>query len=294
MTHHTEPIIVDADIPDGSRTPVNVFPGGERPLVVLWPGFGVGASYYRPIAAELAARGFPSAIGELRGQGASTARAGRHASWGYFELATEDYRLVIEAAKAELGLDESHPTVLLTHSLGGQVATAFLALDDAPRLGVAGLFGVGSGSPYFRTFEGNTRVRIRVGASLFALGNRLFGHWPGAIAGIDPVGYGRQPARLMADWRHLALHNSFEHVFDGHGVADHRAALAGVESPVLFTRFENDEMCPLASSQALAGHLPNAEVGCEELPGRLGHNRWAREPQIVADRFERFLAENGI
>lgn len=68
----TEPTTtVHVEMPDASVSPVQVWQGSGRtqPLVMVWPGFGMGGYYFRPLAAELAERGFPVAIGELRGQG---------------------------------------------------------------------------------------------------------------------------------------------------------------------------------------------------------------------------------
>ena len=51
--------------------------------------------------------------------------------------------------------------------------------------------------------------------------------------------------------------------------------------------------CTLASCEYLLSHLEKAPRKAEDLSGNLGHNRWAREPQIIADRFERFVAGLG-
>ena len=95
---------------------------GKKPLVILWPGFGVGARYYEPIAKELATRGWIVAIGELHGQGESTAAASRTQDWGYHDLASSDFPRTIRAVKRRLELGEKHPTLMLTHSMGGQMA----------------------------------------------------------------------------------------------------------------------------------------------------------------------------
>lgn len=295
--HGTE---VAVTMPDRSISPVRVFSaasgaersGGQAPLVMIWPGFGMGGSYFRPIAGELADRGYPVAIGELRGQGASTARATREVRWGYHDLAAVDYPRSIRAVKAHLGLPTNHPTVLLTHSMGGQVGSLFLARDSARELGVSAMFGVGSGSPYLPSFPGPMRRRLGLGTVVLGGGGRVFGYWPGKIGGFDPVGYGRQSGQHMREWRRLALTNSFAGL--GGADLDYPAALRQVRMPVLLTLFTNDDDCPRASSAALAEHLPNADVEIEELAGELGHNRWARQPQIVADRFETFLRDTGL
>lgn len=285
-------VVVPVAMPDGSNTPVRVFSardGGTGPLVMIWPGFGMGGSYYRPIAEELSSRGFPVATGELRGQGASTARATRRDRWGYHDLAAVDYPSCIRAAKQQLGLPVDHPTVLLTHSMGGQIGALFLARDDARELGVCAMFGVGSGSPYLPSFSGPMRRKLRLGTVVLGGGSRMLGYWPGEVAGFDPVGYGRQSGKHMAEWRKLALTNSFTGLSEAD--LDYPVAMQEVTAPVLLTRFGNDVDCPRASSEALAEHLPNADLVIEELPGELGHNRWARQPQLVADRFETFLGD---
>lgn len=286
-------LIIGVDVPGGAVSPVELYrPAAEpvdreAPMVMFWPGFGMGAYYYRPIARALAGRGYRVALGELRGQGRSTARASRRSRWGYHDLAAEDYPRSIRAAKHHLGLSDDHPTVLLTHSMGGQIGALFLARAAATELGVIGMFGVGSGSPYLPAFAPAMRRRLRMGTVVLGGGGRVLGYWPGRIGGYDPVGYGRQSGQHMMEWRRLALRNSFQGLRDAD--IDYPAAMREVRMPVLLTMFADDADCPPASSRALAEHLPNADLAVEVLPGELGHNRWARQPGIVTGRFERFV-----
>ena len=285
----TEPTsTVLAPMPDGSTSPVQVWKGEEeKPLVLVWPGFGMGGYYYRPIAAELAARGFPVAIGELRGQGQSSARASRSTTWGYHDLASVDYPAQIRMAKEELGLEENHPLLFLSHSMGGQISCLFAARPEARELNLKGIFGVGAGSPYRPTFDPKTGRTLSLGAVLLGtIGGHGLGYWPGKILGRDFVGYGRQAGAHMREWRRFHRSNSLNDL-TGQDI-DYVGELSRLELPVLFTRFTNDLDCPTASSEALAEFLPNADVRFEDLPGELGHNRWAREPGIVADRFVSF------
>lgn len=273
----------DVAMPDGSTSPVRLFPGADRPLVMVWPGLGMGARYYRPIAEDLAARGFPVAVGELRGQGDSTAHASRTASWGYHDMASGDYPRTIRAAKEALGLPVEHPTVLLTHSMGGQIGSLFLARPEARELNVTGMFGVGSGSPYYRTFDNPERSRLHFGGYLMEGVSRLLGYWPDGR--LDVTNYGRQSGVHIGEWARFGRSN---HLRDLRGAdLDYMAAMRTVDVPVLLTRYSDDTYCTLASCEALAELLP-AQV--EEFPGTLGHNRWAREPQDVAERLERFVA----
>lgn len=268
---------------------------GDRqlPLVVIWPGFGMGARYYDPIAWELADRGFPVATGELRGQGSSTAKASRFSRWGYHQLASQDYPRTIHGVKRHLDLPDDYPTVLLCHSMGGQIASLFIARPEAAELNVIGVLGVGAGSPYWGGFGSPEKYRLRFGTYLVRATVALWGYQPEGV--LDLAGYGRQAGPHLSEWFRYA-HTNRLNKLAGQDM-DYEAAKRTVTTPVLLTRFGNDVDCPMASAQNLAADLPHAAApgsdgpAVEELPGELGHNRWAREPDVVADRLEEFVAQ---
>ncbi|WP_231699803.1 MULTISPECIES: alpha/beta fold hydrolase [Corynebacterium] len=257
----------------------------SRPLVVIWPGWGVGARYYDPIARELASRGFPVVTGELHGQGSSTAEASKKHRFGYHHMASGDFPDTIRAAKKHFNLPEDHPTYLLCHSMGGQVASLFLAREEATTLGVRGMMGVGAGSPHWRGFEGKAAARLRWGTSWMWLMVKIFGYQPAGR--LDLAGYGRQSGAHFSEW-HRYVHTNRLHKLEDQDL-DYEAAKLGISVPVLLTRFSNDADCTLESCRNLAKSLPSGVVEVEELPETLGHNRWAREPQRISDRFEAFV-----
>lgn len=274
-------------MPDGSASRVPVFPGSgaTRPLIMIWPGFGVGAYYYRPIAEELSRRDFPVGIGELRGQGSSTAVASLTDRWGYHDLASEDYPRTIRAVKSRLDLAEDHPVILLTHSMGGQIGSLLLARPEARELGLIGLMGVGTGSPFARAFPNPERRRLRIGGLMMGIVGRILGYWPGGP--LDVSGYGRQSGVQLKEWARFGRTNSLDRL-RGRDL-DYMEALQAVRVPVLLTRYSNDDYCTVDSCRALANLMPKAYPLVEELPGTLGHNRWAREPQDISDRLEAFV-----
>lgn len=258
-----------------------------RPLVVVWPGFGMGARYYDPIAWELADRGYPVVTGELRGQGSSTAVATRKHQWGYHHLASEDYPRTIRAAKEALGVNKDHPTLMLCHSMGGQIGALFLARPEAEELGIQGMMGVGSGTPYYKGFEGKQRRRLRFGTYQIMLNILLFGYQPAGV--LDLAGYGRQSGTQLREWFRYGQTNRLHKLADQD--MDYEEAKKSVRTPVLLTRCANDEDCPIASAENLGSELPADVVQVEELDSQLGHNRWAREPELVSDRLEEFWRE---
>ena len=246
----------------------------------------MGARYFRPTAQELADRGYPVVIGELRGQGRSSAKASRTARWGYHDTASQDYPGTIRAAKEELGLSLDHPTVLLTHSMGGQVASLFLARPEATELNVVGMMGVGTGSPYKEGFVGADRRRVAIGSLFMTAVSTVFGFWPAGR--VDLAGYGRQSGVHVKEWTRFAHTNSLADL-KGQDL-DYEAGMKEVSIPIVLTRFTDDEDCTLASAAYLADKFNPENVHVEQLIGGLGHTRWARKPERVADRLEQFVA----
>lgn len=285
-----EPWLVDVGMPDASVTTIRLFGADttdpHAPLVVIWPGFGVGARYYDPIARHLHAHGFHVATGELRGQGASDAQASRQHTWGYHHLASEDYPLSIRVAKQKLGLDKDHPTVLLCHSMGGQIAALFMARPEAQELNVLGFMGVGSGTPYYRGFTGKQRWRLLIGPRIMKIIIACAGYQPAGI--LDVSGYGRQAKDHLYEWIRYSQTNHLSKLAGAD--IDYEEAKKQITAPILLTRFINDEDCPLESAKNLADSLPQAHITIEEFPKELtlGHNRWAREPHATANRFIEF------
>lgn len=260
---------------------------GGKPLVIIWPGFGVGARYYDPIARELASRGFAVATGELHGQGSSTAVASKKATWGYHHTASQDYPQTVRAVKEELGLPEDYPTIFLCHSMGGQMASLFMARPEAQQLGVKGFLGVGTGTPYYQGFRRRQHWRLRFGPLLIRLVVKLKGYQPEGL--LDLSGYGRQARDHLLEWIRYSQTNRLHPLRDAD--IDYEAAMREVTAPILLTRMVDDDDCPMGSARNLATALPKADIRVEEIDARLGHNRWAREPQVVSDRFEEFVAE---
>lgn len=258
---------------------------GDKPLVIIWPGFGMGARYFDPMGRELARRGYLVASGELRGQGSSTAKATRKHTWGYHHLASQDFPITIKAVKKDLGLANNYPTVFLCHSLGGQIAPLFFTRKEAIELNVQGFLAVGTGSPYYPGYSGLVRRKLRIGTIIIKAIVTIFGYQPAGK--LDLTGYGRQAKHVMLEWIRFSRSNQQRGLLGED--RDYDDAKNGVTIPVLLTRFHTDQDCTRKAAEHLAAGLPNADVTIEEYPKRLGHNRWAREPQIIAERLEKFV-----
>ncbi|MCP1388479.1 alpha/beta fold hydrolase [Corynebacterium sp. TA-R-1] len=267
--------------------PPETFPAADasapRQLVVVMPGMGMEGRYYRPIAQALADAGFPTAIGELRGQGRSPQKATRANQWGYHHVASEDFPQTIIEAKRALALADDHSVILLTHSMGGQVGVLFMARPEARELNVVGLLGVGAGSPWYRAFPWRDRLKYGLGIQTIWAFTQLIGFWPGDKVKIGGT-WGRHPRTYINEWARMNRAGKRGELAGAD--IDYVAAMGEIEAPVVLTRFTNDRDCTVASAEKLAEPVASARV--EELDGGLGHNKWAREPEIVVKRMLEF------
>src|SRR5688572_10427447 len=125
---------------------------GADTIVVMMPAMGVPARYYDRFAVSLVEAGFAVAVADLRGTGASRPTPSRASRYGYHDLAG-DVGAVLEALAPQR---DGRRTLLLGHSLGGQVSLIHLARTQA---GIDGLVLIAVGLPYWRTY-GRQRLGV--------------------------------------------------------------------------------------------------------------------------------------
>lgn len=253
----------------------------DPPVVLVWPGMGVPARYYRPFATALRDAGLAVIIADLRGTGASTPSASRRSRYGYTALA-DDVAVVREALKSRL---DGRRVVLLGHSLGGQACLLHLARTGGHE--VAGLALIAVGLPYWRSYSGRRQRGVLAFTHGIHAVATLLGVWPGWGFG------GRQPRGVIRDWAYTARTGRFPPLPG----TDLEAAVAAVRTPVLAVSFESDRYTPSSTVDHLVGKLDLAPVHREhyhgEHHGGADHFSWARSPGPVAARVARFARTGG-
>lgn len=273
---------VPIQMPDGTTTPVRLFPGPEgAPVVVIVPGLGIPAAFYDTFANAIVGQGFCAATCELRGQGDSRPRPSASSTFGYQELVAVDLPAMFEVVRERF--DASTP-FLLGHSMGGQLGVMYAARIRG-RLG--GLILVASGSPYYRGFPGARSPGVLLGSAAMSITASVAGFWPGDR--LDIGGFGRQSRVLVSDWSRFARSGRIE---PAGADIDYEERIARLTLPVLSISIEGDELAPRSSSENLLAKLSGSDVTTWHQPEQLGHNGWISAPDGTVARIAAWIRDH--
>jgi len=269
---------------DGARSTLSVFEAAapNAPLALVLPGMGIEARYYDRFARALCAEGVSTALSDLRGAGTSSVRAGRRSDFGYGTIAAIDVPAFREALHHELG---PRRTFLIGHSLGGQLALLHAATTPLP---IDGLVLVATSSPHFRGFRGRQVLRVLAGTQSAWLLAEALGHFPGKRFGFG----GREARTLIREWARVSRSGRYR-VAGLPGDIERR--LEQLALPILSITLEADDIAPTSAAELLLRKVPRARVTrFHYVPAEhgllpTGHNRWPREPAIIAQRAARWM-----
>jgi len=250
---------------DGAVHTARVFPCARRdaPILLCLPAMGAVAGYYTPFAQALAAQGLGmAALLDLRGQGASSARA-RRDDFGYREILEFDIPAAIARLRKVFG---ARPLYVVGHSLGGQLAL-FSAAGPRPR--PDGLVLIAAGTAYWRDWPAHQRRAARLGFFAVRTAARLLPFYPGTRLGFG----GDQPRRLMRDWGRVTREGRYAP--EGSDF-DYESAARSLSLPVLSIGIGEDPIAPGSAREALLARLPRSAVTRVEIEGVREHTPWKR------------------
>lgn len=269
-------MVIEEFVDCGSdRVAVQVHPADGDVFGLFWPAMGVPARYYRTFAEQFP---FPVAVADLRGTGLSTPAPTRASRYDFGDL-VGDVGTVLEALKP---YRDGRRTVLMGHSLGGQVAAVHLATTG--RTDVDGLVLVAVGLPHWRAYTGRRALSVLAMTQSIALTGTVLGVWPGWGFG------GRQAAGVMRDWAHTARVGRYPRV----GGVDAESALTQVRTPVLSVDIEGDTFTPASTVDHLVGKMTAAPVTrahytSADAGAPLNHFTWAKNGAPLAARITTWL-----
>ncbi|MBI1288785.1 MAG: alpha/beta fold hydrolase [Flavobacteriales bacterium] len=270
------PIPVELENSDGTTTVVHQF--GETTeassVFVVFPAMGVYASYYQPLAIELAQAGHLAITADLRGNGHSSIRPSKKVDFSYADVLQQEYTTVLNH------VSESFPekkVFLFGHSLGGQLSCLFAARNSRK---IDGLVLSATCSVYYKGWDGLAAYRILAGTQFANLVARSVGYFPG-----KKVGFGGTEAKsLIGDWSRQSRTGNYILKNDSF---DYEKALSEVEIPVLALSYQGDSLSPVGAVEHLLDKLSYAQKEHIHLekndPRNDGYNHfnWAKKPKNV-------------
>ncbi len=259
---------------------------GSMPVLLLFPAMGIKSSYYDNLTAELARQGFPTGVCDLRGQGESTPRVSRRSSFGQHEMISEDWPRAVAAVRAHF---PGRRLVLVGHSLGGQLCTAYLGRPEAD---ADALILIASGTPHFRVYPRRVGLRVLLGTRSAHLLARLLRYFPG-----DRIGFaGRESRGVIRDWAHTARTGRCA---PAGADIDYEAGMRACRVPVLTISIEGDRMHTAAAMAELSAKLGGSDVEAHaytqaEAWQPLDRYRWARHPGPIPEMIRAWTGAQGL
>ncbi|MGH3349903.1 MAG: alpha/beta fold hydrolase [Nocardioides sp.] len=240
----------------------------EAPTLLIVPAMGMPAGYYDKLVAALAEAGLNVGRMEQRGH---EELGGRTAGWSY-DFGYADLVDDISAAVDRLGElipASAGAAYVLGHSLGGQVASAYAALNPDK---VAGVVYVASQTPYWRNYGPSFLVASQV----MGVVGQVVGHFPGKQLKFA----GREARTLMREWSGYARTGRLRYRRTRFGqLLDVTPAMRALEKPALIVSIEGDWLAPSSTVDEIHRRMPGLEVARVHLdePG-IDHFKWARRP----------------
>jgi len=201
----------------------------NAPTLVIYPAFGVKATYYNIFAEKLTDKGIHVVTVDLRGHGLSAVPPDSSNNYGFLEM-INDLQAVSEYLKQRNPRAKKY---ILGHSLGGQ--TASLAVAKYPD-SYDGLIMIGSPNVYYKGWSGLPYYRRKMLVTLLPVLSWIVDFLPKFKMG------GHYATKTqITEWGHTGKTGDFIVLGDN---LDYEKAFKKVSIPVFAIDIEGDLMAP--------------------------------------------------
>lgn len=262
------------ELKDQSTLGITIFKtkNTNTPVLVIYPAFGVKATYYKPFAQKLTQKGITVVTADLRGHGLSSVRPDAKNNYGFLAM-INDLKEVSDYLKQE---NLKSKIYILGHSLGGQAASLAVAkyLHN-----FAGLVMIGSPNVYYKGWSGFHYYRRKVGLNLLPAIGQIVAMLPKFKIG----GY-YTTQKQMQEWGHTGKTGNFKVIGDE---LDYEKAMTAVTLPVFAIDIEDDLMAPKAAIKNLyqkfksTSALTTLTLTKAATDSKLSHINWPRKATDV-------------
>ena len=214
----------------------------HAPTLLIYPAFGVKATYYKHFAQQLSETGITIVTADLRGHGLSSVRPDVKNNYGFLEM-TNDLKAVVEYLNKE---NPNSKIYILGHSLGGQAAS--LTVAKYPN-NFVGLAMIGSPNVYYKGWSGFHYYRRKIGLNILPMIGKIVSILPKFKIG----GYYTTPKQIQ-EWGYTGKTGNYKVIGDNF---DYEKAMSKVNIPVLAIDIEGDLMAPRAAIKKLYQKFKN-------------------------------------
>ncbi len=244
----------------------------NSPTLLIYPAFGVKATYYKHFAQALSDKGITVVTADLHGHGLSSVRPDKENNYGFLAM-INDLKAVADYLK------EANPKTkvyVLGHSIGGQAGS--LAVAKYPT-SFAGLAMIGSPNVYYKGWSGFHYYRRKIGLNLLPM--------IGQIVSILPkfkIGGYYTTQRQMQEWGYTGKTGIYKVIGDDF---DYEKAMSEVKIPILAIDIEGDLMAPKAAIRNLyqkfasTSSLSTLTLTKAATDVKLSHINWPRTAKEV-------------
>ena len=278
-----EPLRVTLPLIDQNTLGITIFPTQNRnaPILLLYPAFGVKATYYAKFAKQLTQVGIQVITADLRGHGLSSVRPDKTNNYGFQEMIA-DLKAVSDYTKEKFPTQKIY---LLGHSLGGQ--TASLAIAKYPNL-ANGLIIIGAPNVHYKNWSGIHYYRRKLLVQLLP----AFGAFVALFPKLKIGGY-YTTKKQAQEWGYTGKTGKYQVIGDH---LDYKMAFKKVNCPILSIFIEDDGMVPKLAMEKLAGKFTQAKVTditlTHQMAGqKVSHINWPRTAtQAMVNIIEDWIA----
>jgi predicted alpha/beta hydrolase len=278
-TFHKEQIPLEMG--DGTRSEITLLKTKSNnlsPVLICFPAMGVSAKFYYPLALRLAQRGWNVVTADLRGNGHSSVRASKQNNFGYHEMLTYDWPVIVSHARS---LFPNHPLLLLGHSLGGQLSALYSSIQLNE---INGLILIAACSVFYKGWDFPRNLGVLTGTQLARAIANIMGYFPGERIGFAGI----ESRQVIGDWASNARTGRYDIANSPHCFEE---LLDKVTIPVLAISFEDDGLAPKRAVQNLCqkigrAQLTQVELGSNDGEKNIDHFNWLRRPEPVVAEIE--------